>query len=535
MKKSHFLPLILSLGVLFGFTLGLNISPSVTPRVLNLNLSKEHKSYQKLREVIDFIDANYVERVDIKNMVNDAIEGMIKNLDPHTSFMPKTIFEQSEEMMQGNFQGIGIEFYILNDTVMVVAPVIGGPSHKLGILPGDRIISVEGEDIAGIGISNRDVVKKLKGSKGTIVNIEVFRRGQKDILDFAIQRDDIPLTSVDASIMLDDKTGFVKVTRFSRSTAGEFKESLMKLRESGMQSLVIDLRGNSGGYLDQCVYMVDQILGDNKLIVYTEGRAQPRYDYRAKEAGIFEKGKVAILIDEGSASASEIFAGAVQDWDRGVIVGRRSFGKGLVQHQYPFADSSAIRLTVSKYFTPLGRCIQKPFKKGNRKAYEEEAYQRFKTGEVYNKDSIKMNDSLTFVTPKGDTVYGGGGIYPDVYVPIDTSDTRNPIFQQIIRLGLIHKFGYNFVSKHRSMMLQYANVQDFKNNLKVESLILREFKAYAEDKGVSFKNPEWDKCRRIILTRLKASLAQQIWRSEGYYNVIAEVDDILQAALSQLN
>ena len=534
MKKSQALPLILTIGVLFGFAIGLNMAPTSGPQVLQLNLSNEHKSFNKLREVIDFIDANYVEEIDHQHMVDDAIDGMIKNLDPHTSFMPKKVFQHTEEVMQGNFQGIGVEFYILEDTVMVVAPIIGGPSHKLGIMPGDRIVKVDGELIAGIGITNRDVVKKLKGKKGTIVNVEIYRRGEQALLDFAIERDDIPLNSVDGHLMLNDSTGFIRVTRFSRTTAKEFQSALIDLVEKDMTQLVVDLRGNSGGYLDQCVYMIDQLLGDKKLIVYTEGRSQPRYDYLAERSGLFEQGKVAVLIDEGSASASEIFAGAMQDWDRGVIVGRRSFGKGLVQHQYPFADSSAIRLTVSKYYTPLGRCIQKPFTKGDKKGYEEEAYNRYESGEVYNKDSVKLNDSLVFITPEGDTVFGGGGIFPDVYVPIDTTDARNELFNKIVRKGLIHKFGYHFVSKHRNNTEMFPSIEQFKNNSKMETLILKDFKVFVSKKGVKIDNPLWEKCRNITLIRLKASIAQQIWRSEGYYAVIADADDILQEALRSM-
>ena len=524
--KSKFLPLVLTIGILFGFALGMNLSDST---VGTLDLSKGKKSYKKLKQVIDFISDNYVEEVDQQRMVDDAIEGMIKNLDPHTNFMPKTVFTHSEEIMQGNFQGIGVEFYIMEDTVMVVAPVIGGPSHKLGVLPGDRIVTVDGELIAGIGITNRDVVKKLKGIKGTEVTIEVARRGEAELLKFTIERDNIPLQSVDASFMVDESIGFIKVTRFSRKTANEFYDALKELKDSGLQKLIIDLRGNSGGYLDRCVYMVDQLLSGDKLIVYTEGRVQPRMDYKAERPGLFENGEVVVLIDEGSASASEIFAGAIQDWDRGTIIGRRSFGKGLVQHQYPFKDSSAIRLTVSRYYTPVGRSIQKPFDKG-RKAYEEESYNRMESGELYNEDSLKVNDSLVYVTPGGDTVYGGGGITPDIFVPIDTT-TSNEMYGRIIRKGLIAKYAYTFVSANRKQLESYDDASEFSKDKMIETKLESGFQDYIISKKLKIDNLSWKQSRRRMLTQVKASVAQQIWRSKGYYQVISEIDDAFNAAM----
>lgn len=526
------LPIILAIGLLFGFALGSRFGTTEGTSILKGN--NRGQSYSKIKQVIDYIDAKYVEEVDHQELVDNAIEGMIKDLDPHTNFLPKTVFERSSEVMQGNFQGIGVEFYIMEDTVMVVAPIIGGPSYKLGILPGDRIVSVEEENIAGIGITNKDVVKKLKGKKGTVVNLGIYRRGEKEILKYAVERDDIPLHSVDASIMLNDSTGFIKVTRFSQTTNREFHEALYNLVNQDMKNLIIDLRGNSGGYLGKCISMVDQIVGGNELIVYTEGRSEPRREFRAEQRGLFETGKVVVLIDEGSASASEIFAGAIQDLDRGTIVGRRSFGKGLVQHEHPFPDSSAIRLTVSKYYTPLGRCIQKPFKKGGRRAYEEEAYDRYESGEVYNKDSIKIDDSLKFVTKAGKVLYAGGGIMPDVYVPIDISAAQNGLYAKIIRKGLVHKFAYYFVSKYRKDIENLGDVNEFKNNSNMETLVLKEFKAFARKKGVELTNPNWKNCRTDILIRLKAGVAQQVWRSNGYYQVISEIDDILKVALSEI-
>ncbi|HJY64882.1 MAG TPA: S41 family peptidase, partial [Ignavibacteria bacterium] len=410
------LPVYLAIGIVIGILLGTNFFSS------DKNPSKPDKLTLRISEVVNFIRQNYVDTVNAELLTNNAIEGILAKLDPHSTYIAREEFSTAHEDLDGNFEGIGVEFNIIHDTVYVVAPLSGGPSEALGIRAGDKIIKVEKETIAGIGINSRGVMKRLRGKKGTVVNVGIQRKGVKKLLNFNIRRDKIPTNSVEVSYMIDSNTGYIKISRFALTTHDEFVKALNELKEKGITQLLIDLRNNPGGYMNQAVEIADELITGNKLIVYTHGREEKYNDKSfAGRKGLFEDGALVILIDEGSASASEIVAGAIQDNDRGIIAGRRSFGKGLVQIEANLSDSSAIRLTTSRYYIPSGRCIQKPYNPGELNNYYDELGERATGGEYLHADSIKIKDTTRFYTSKGRVVYGGGGIIPDVFIPADTS------------------------------------------------------------------------------------------------------------------
>ena len=403
----------------------------------------------KLKKVLDLINIFYVDTVNQDRIVEDAISGMLGDLDPHSVYISKDEVKSMNEPLQGNFEGIGIEFNILHDTIIVVSPIPGGPSDKLGIRGGDRIVTIEGKNVAGIGIKTADVRKKLLGPKGTIVNVGIKRRGEKNILDYTITRDKIPLFSLDAAYIVDNKTGYIKLNRFSASTMKEYKEAIAKLQTQGIENLILDLEGNGGGYLNTAIELADEFLDDKKLIVFTKGRNDPKTEHFANQSGSFENGKLIVLIDEGSASAIEIVTGAIQDWDSGIVICRRSFGKGLVQRQYPLPDASEIRLTIARYYTPTGRCIQKPYDKGV-KNYQKDLINRYNKGELTQQDSIHFPDSLKYQTlTRKRTVYGGGGIMPDIFVPLDTSEITD-YYRDLIRKGVLNRFALNYAEIGRA-------------------------------------------------------------------------------------
>lgn len=530
-NRKILLPFYLSIALALGVSIGLSV-PNDTMITRVIQRSGGNAAYLKLREVVELIDDSYVDKIEEEVLVQTAIDGMIKDLDPHTVYIPKKEFTQTVEVMNGNFEGIGIEFFIMSDTILVVSPIQGGPSARLGIMAGDKIITVDDSTIAGIGIQNKDVVKLLRGPKGSEVTLGIQRDGESELLDFTIVRDQIPIHSVDANFMVDDEIAYLKVNRFSQTTFEEFTEALTRLKKEGMQKLVLDLRGNSGGYLVIAVHMIDQILDGKKLIVYTEGRKVSRKEYRAEYPGVFEEGDLVVLVDEGSASASEILAGAVQDWDRGTIIGRRTFGKGLVQNQHMFSDSSAMRLTVAKYFTPLGRSIQKPYSEG-RDEYNDEIYERYYHGEYTDKDSMKINDSLSFITPGGKIVYGGGGIIPDVFVSIDTTGSTQ-FYRRIIRKGILNQFAYYYYDKYRSEFEGFNDVMTFKDDFKFHKKFRTEFIQFSNKKGVPFNIAEYEESEDRIQLVIKANLAQQKWRTNGYFVVISEIDNTFKKGLEVL-
>jgi carboxyl-terminal processing protease len=488
-------------------------------------------SLNKFQQAIRFVEYTYIESVTFESMVDNAIKGMLEGLDPHSFYIPKQEKKGMDEQMAGSFEGIGVEFNILEDTIYVVAPISGGPSEKLGILAGDRIVEVDSHNVAGVGITNADVMVKLKGKKGTVVRVGISRRGVNRILYFDIIRDKIPFYSVDYSYMIEPKTGYLKLSRFAETTYQEFTEHMGKLKKDGMENLILDLRSNPGGYMNMAQLISDEFLAEGKLIVYTEGRTnESKSKYiSTSNVGSFEKGGLVILIDQGSASASEIVSGAVQDWDRGLIIGTRSFGKGLVQTQHNFQDGSAMRLVISKYFTPSGRCIQKPYNKTSKK-YNEEILERFETGEVYDESKIKFPDSLKFKTTAGRTVYGGGGILPDVFMPLDTTGRSN-YYTDLFINGVFRQYALKYADTHAEIKNQYPTGFEFAKKFQVSEELLKDFIAYGEEKKVKFNEKEYQTSLKLIKMLLKANIGQRFWNDEGFFPVLHQNDQNISMAL----
>lgn len=483
--------------------------------------------FNKINEVVNYINAEYVDTVNQKVLVENTIEDLLHQLDPHSAYIPAEDLQATNEPLEGNFDGIGVEFHVQDDTIMVVTAVSGGPSESLGIQPGDRIIKVDGKNVAHVNITNSQVMQALRGPSGTKVKVVIYRKGK--LVNYVITRGKIPIYSVDVSYMINKETGYIKVSHFAEKTYEEYMDGFMKLKEQGMKNLILDLRGNPGGYLNTAIKLADEFLPDKKLIVYTQGRNRPKESYDASTTGFFETGALVVLVDEGSASASEIVSGALQDWDRATIVGRRSFGKGLVQEQSTFPDGSAIRLTIARYYTPTGRCIQKPYD-GNYEDYENELSLRVKHGELMSSDSIRFSDSLKFTTPGGKVVYGGGGIMPDVFVGLDTSGASQ-YYSDINSKGLITEFAYTYVDDHRADLQKFKSFSDFNKSFLVNDNVLNQFVAYAAKNEVTADPAGLDTSRVIITTQLKALIARQIWKNDGFYPVIHSIDKTLQKAV----
>lgn len=494
----------------------------------------KRKTTEKFDRLLYLIEQLYVDSVNSPQLVDDAIRAMLEKLDPHSMYIPKKEVEDLEAPLKGNFEGVGIRFQILKDTLMVVQTIAGGPSEKVGVLAGDQIVKIDGELIAGVGLKNSGVRDRLLGKKGTKVIMSIKRRNEKNLIDFEVTRDKIPIHSVDAAYMIDDEIGYIKINAFSNNTVPEFKEGLAKLKEQGMKSLVLDLQNNGGGYLHAAFQLADEFLSDDKMIVYTEGRSFKKKDYKASKKGDFETGKLVILINEGSASASEIVSGALQDWDRAVVLGRRSFGKGLVQQPVPLPDGSKVRLTTQRYYTPSGRCIQKSYAEGS-KAYRKETYERILNGEVYNADSIKVPDSLVFKTLiTGREVYAGGGIIPDIFVPVDTTGTSD-YFSQLIRKGIMNRFALEYVNDNRKKINKdYPTFEEFKKSYDLEKPLEKLFK-YAEKEELEYDEEGFKKAEEAIRVRLKAQIAQNIWDFSRLYEIINELNPIYNKAVEILH
>ena len=486
----------------------------------------------KFDEVMYYVNTSYVDTVHTERIEQAAIVAMMDELDPHSQYISLDEFNAVNDPLLGSFEGIGVQFRIVEDTVTIVNTIKGGPSEKVGIMAGDRIVYVNDSLIAGIKIQNDSVMRLLKGPKGTKVRVRNYRRGVDGLIDFTITRDVIPTYSIDIAYMLDAETGYIKLSRFSATTYNEFVEAAKKLKGQGMQKLVFDLRGNSGGYLSAAVDIADEFLPKGSLVVFTEGRVKPRAAYYARHKGLLETMPVAVLIDGESASASEIVAGALQDNDRGTIIGRRSFGKGLVQEQLMLSDGSAIRLTVARYYTPTGRCIQKPFD-GTREDYLMESYERYENGELFSADSIHFADSLRYTTPKGKTVYGGGGIMPDVYVPL-VDDSTQYYFNRITNQGVLYQYAFDYCDRHRRELARYADVDAFAKGFRVSDAMFGELVKQADAKGIKGTESDKQVARREADILLKAYIARNLFDEAGFYPIYRPMDDMLQRALEVL-
>ncbi|MFK7922331.1 MAG: S41 family peptidase [Bacteroidia bacterium] len=508
--------------VLIGLLVGFKIKDAA-PAGINSGL-------MKFERALRFIESNYVEELDEDKIVDDAIEGVLEGMDPHSFYIPASEMKQMREQMAGSFDGIGVQFNILEDTIYVEAPISGGPSEKLGIMSGDRIIGVDGENVAGIGITNADVMGLLKGPKGSEVDVTILRRATAKALEFTIERDRIPLNSLDFAYMMDPETGYIKINRFSETTYAEFLEALEMLQDKGMSQLILDLRGNPGGYMEMSRKMADEFLSAGKVIVSTEGRIrQSKQEYRSTSSlGTFEKGPLVVLIDYGSASASEIVSGAVQDHDRGLIVGVRSFGKGLVQIQEEFDDGSAMRIVISKYYTPSGRCIQKPYDKSDAE-YADEIAARFESGEIFDESKIVIPDSLKFNTASGRIVYGGGGIYPDVFVANDTTG-GSAYLTELQMNDLFRKFSFQYVDARPELMKRYSSPEAFLKDFNLSASLVNQFTAFAGEKGVAFDDAEYQKSKRLVDNRIKAYIGRRMYNDDGFFPVLNQVDKVIQEA-----
>lgn len=516
--------------IVAGIFIGLFFLPSTADFA---SIKNNKQSSGKIADIIQFIENEYVDTINATQLVDNTIEQMMQQLDPHSAYIPASDLKQVNEPLRGNFEGIGIEFHISRDTVMVVNVIAGGPSANVGLMAGDRIVKVDGKNFYGPSITNDTVLKTLRGQGGTKVKLAVYRSSANKLINYVITRGKIPIYSIDAAYMADAKTGYIRMSRFGEKTYDEYMQAFEKLKANGMQQLILDLRGNGGGFLEIAQQIADEFLTDGKMIVYTAGRKQPRKDYKATSAGNFETGKLAILIDEGSASASEIVAGAVQDLDRGTIIGRRSFGKGLVQQQTELSDGSALRLTIARYYTPTGRSIQKAYSKGY-EAYENDLLTRYDHGELLNADSIKFNDTLKFKTPAGKIVYGGGGIMPDVFVPIDTIG-RNRFTDILYASGAMNEFCYKYVDDNRSILKNQYNENTFVSNFNINDAIAQKFKDYLAKQEITTDEKSFTQALKYTSNQMKAIMGRQLFNNEVMYKVLQTEDKALNKALQILN
>jgi len=513
------------IALIFAFLL---VTLSVSSQVLN-------EGTFKIGRTFGLIDQFYVDSVNMNMLTEKAIIEILKNLDPHSTYISAKDVKEMNEPLNGNFEGIGVQFNLLRDSIIIIEPITGGPSEKIGIKAGDRILTINQEKVTGIGITTTGVRTRLMGAKGTRVNISVFRRGEKDILEFTIIRDKIPIYSLDASYMLDKETGYIKLNKFAATTEKEFSDAVAVLKKSNMQNLVLDLRGNGGGYMQAATALADKFFSDQKLLVYLSGRKTPRQDYKSSGNGSLSSSRVVVLTDEGSASASEILAGALQDWDRAVIMGRRTFGKGLVQNGFYLTDGSMIRLTIARYYTPTGRSIQRPYTEGYDK-YVESFIKRYTDGEMMTADSIHFPDSLKSKTLLNKRiVYGGGGIMPDVFVAADTS-YNSAYFRKLAGKNVLNTFALEYFDRNRTLLnSKYKTFEDFKKNFQFSPNNIKTFISKGETEGVKYIDDQFKISKDEILLVLKGLVATNIWKSSEYFQIINENDKVIEKALTVIS
>lgn len=519
---------------LYKSALSLLITLSLTSfQIVNAQRNEIRDNVEKYSSLLQIINYYYVDSTNQGDLTETAIVSMLKELDPHSIYLSKKEVQKANEPLLGNFEGVGIQFQIYNDTILVISAVPGGPSDKLGIMAGDKIIRINDEDAFGKKVTNTYVMEKLRGPKGTEVTIGILRNNEMPLVDYTIKRDKIPLNSIDATFMLDDHVGYIKLTRFARTSMDEMEAAIATLKDHGMKDLILDLRNNSGGFLDIAVELSDDFLPANRLIVYTEGLRSPRMEFKATNKGNFEDGKLIVLVNEGSASASEIVAGAVQDWDRGLIVGRRSFGKGLVQRPFTLPDSSMIRLTTARYYTPSGRSIQKSYE-GGVENYYEDLTNRYKHGEFVTADSIKFPDSLKYYTPSKRIVYGGGGIMPDVFIPLDTT-ASSPFYTDLWRKGIFNDFVLKYLEGNRGKISrEFQTFQDYKSKFGIDENILSQFLAFASAKDVKPQDDSMEKSGDEIKYILKGIIARNLFDINSYFEIISPMDNELMHALQAM-
>ena len=537
--KKYLIPILLVIvGVALGAAIGVTVCQKANAQRIVYQNGSWHIEQSKVDRLLYLMQNAYVDSLDIDSLTDEVMSELVEKLDPHSAYIPKKDLELVNSELAGSFSGIGVQFTIQQDTVRIVAVIAGGPSEGVGVLAGDKLISVDDSAFVGKKINNEKVMRTLRGEKGTRVKLGILRAGTPETLYYTVTRGDIPVNSVDAKFIIEPsananaKLGFIRVNKFSETTYKEFISALAELYSKGASRFIIDLRENSGGYMEQAIRMANEFLDRGDLIVYSEGRAYPRYEATANGGGRFKDTPIVVLIDNFSASASEIFAGAMQDNDRATIIGRRSFGKGLVQQQMPFDDGSAVRLTVARYYTPSGRCIQKPYTLGDQEDYEKDLLERWENGELYSADSIHLKDSTVYYTKSGRKMYGGGGIMPDVFVGRDTT-LNTPWYNRCVNMAYTYQFAYKYTDEHRKQLNQYKDWQSLEKYLLSQN-VLREFVAFAKDKGIEPNEAEIQKSRPLMTRLLNAYIVRNILGDEGFFPLFERDDEITKAAVEQL-
>ena len=534
--KKYLFPTLTIACLMIGFLIGNAVSNKVNAQrfyIQNGQLFSQPES--KIDQLLQLMNEAYVEPINVDSITDEVMMELVERLDPHSAYIPKEDLEMVNSELSASFSGIGVQFSIQNDTIQVVSVISGGPSEGIGVLAGDKIVSVNDSAFTGKTVTNERVMHALRGPKDTQVTIGVVRSGTPEVLSFTITRGEIPVYSVDAKFIIEakgEKIGFVRVNRFGENTYNEFMLAMTSLKGQGATAYIVDLRENSGGYMDQAIKMANEFLAKGDLIVYSEGRAYPRFDARANGSGRFQRDSLVVLIDNFSASASEIFAGAMQDNDRATIIGRRSFGKGLVQQQIPFADGSAVRLTVARYYTPSGRCIQKPYKLGDGEDYAMDLLERFEHGEFYSADSVQIADSTVYYTKNGRVVRGGGGIMPDVFVGRDTT-LNTPYFNIVVNRAYTYQFAYQYTDRHRKELSKYTDWQSLEKHL-LKANWIPEFVAFAKEKGVEPNPEQLAKSKPLLLRLVNAYIVRNILNDEGFFPLFERDDDVTQKAVEEL-